>query len=74
MLKGWNIMRILRLGIGIIVVVQGFLAHDWVMVILGALFSLMPLFNVGCCAGSCSVPAEKNKQGKVEDVAYEEVR
>ncbi len=52
----WNVMRILRLIMGIIIVVQGIKADMWLIIILGVLLCALPLFNIGCGPnGSCSV-------------------
>ena len=59
-LKNWDLMRILRLGLGILIIAQGVQANDWLIAGLGALFSLMPLLNKGCCSSSsCPVPVRK---------------
>lgn len=47
-LKNWNIMRILRLGIGIFVIWQGVLVQEWALIILGSLFLVFTALNIGC--------------------------
>lgn len=76
MLKNWNLMRIMRLAIGIIAVVQGIETQQWILSVLGGFFSLMALLNVGCCAtGNCGVPLRKNTvSGGTEDISFEEVK
>lgn len=69
----WNFMRLLRLGIGVAIVVQGIIAKDIMFAIMGGLFSLMPLLNIGCCGSSgCGVPTRRAKQ-ETQEIAYEEV-
>ena len=69
----WNFMRLLRLGLGIAIIVQAIIVKDWTMGILGALFTSMPLFNVGCCAtGGCATPAKRDIDN-TKDITYEEV-
>ncbi|MCD8540757.1 MAG: hypothetical protein LRY55_14035 [Leadbetterella sp.] len=71
-LRNWNLSRILRLAIGIAVVVQGILVTDWMLISLGALFSLMPLMNIGCSAtGTCS-PRYPSKDSN--DFTYKEIK
>ena len=66
-------MRIFRLALGIIIIVQGIQTGTWLFVALGAIFTLMPLLNIGCCAGSsCSVPVSKTNI-KIQEVPYDEV-
>jgi len=72
-LSGWNIMRILRLALGILIVIEGIQEKEWALVVLGVLFSAMPLLNAGCCGGTtCNTPAPKRSR-KTEDISYEEV-
>ncbi|MVZ63431.1 hypothetical protein [Sphingobacterium humi] len=59
-LKNWNVVRILRLVMGIIITVQGIQAGHWLIVALGALFVVLPLLNISTCAsGSCEVPRHR---------------
>ncbi|HVX24893.1 MAG TPA: hypothetical protein VHB70_01025 [Parafilimonas sp.] len=56
-LNNWNFIRLLRLALGIIILIEGINTNDWMYIIAGVLFSLMPVFNIGCCGmGSCSIP------------------
>ena len=70
-------MRILRLVIGGLVVAQGIQMGEWMLVFFGALFSLMPLLNIGCCAvgNNCNVrPSRKFPDDKTEEITYQEVK
>ncbi len=75
-LYNWNLMRIIRLGLGIFIIVEGIRTKMWILIGLGMLFSIMPLLNIGCCAtGNCSVSPKKKKDSSgIEDVTYEEVK
>ena len=74
-LSNWNLMRIIRLILGIVIIVQGFQAHQWMFVALGGLFTLMPLFNVGCCSTvGCGTNYSQRKSTGTEDITYEEVK
>ena len=73
-LKTWDLMRVLRLALGIFIIVQGVQAKEWLFVALGGLFSLMPLLNIGCCGVSgCNTPVSKSDK-KAEDITYEEIK
>ncbi|HEY1054380.1 hypothetical protein [Emticicia fontis] len=66
-LQNWNLVRILRLVFAIVVIVQGFQVHEWLLVILGGIFSLMPLMNIGCgstsgCSTSFNFNQKKNRR------------
>lgn len=72
-LRTWNFMRVLRLALGIFVIVHGIQTKEWWFVVMGGLFSLMPLLNIGCCGVSaCNTSISKNNK-KLENTAYEEV-
>ncbi|MES2373860.1 MAG: hypothetical protein V4557_14875 [Bacteroidota bacterium] len=72
-LGNWNFVRFLRLVLGIAVVIQGIISKEWLLGILGILFTSMPIFNIGCCSGNnCTVPANKKTQIK-KDFIHEEV-
>lgn len=75
MLSGWSFMRILRLVLGIIIVVQGIATKEWAFAVLGSLFVMMPLLNIGGCCGApgCGIPASRSDK-EIKDVSYEEVR
>lgn len=60
-LSGWNFMRIARLALGIFIIVQGIVTKEWTFALLGGLFAIMPLFNIGCGGASGrSMPVSKN--------------
>ena len=71
--SNWNLMRALRLVIGLAITIQGFIANDKLFIIAGLLFTGMALFNIGCCgAGGCNTPITKNDK-PVKDISYEEM-
>lgn len=66
-------MRFFRLALGIAILVQASMSRDTMFVILGLLFTAMPVFNIGCCGtNGCNVPAPK-KNTNTKDITYEEV-
>lgn len=72
--KNWNVMRILRLAMGVFIITQGVMANEWVLTIMGGIFSLLALLNIGCCGTTaCSMPTPKHK-GLVKDITYEEIK
>lgn len=70
-LHHWNFARIVRMLLGIFIIIQGIFTGNWLTVTLGALFSLMPLLNIGCCTTATCAP--NNRKRKMEDITYEEV-
>ena len=73
-LKNWNLTRLLRLILGMFIMIQGFINEEWIFVGLGALFSIMPLLNMGCGASGCSVPKQSTSDKKSEEITYEEIQ
>ena len=72
-LSNWTLMRFLRLGIGIAILVQAVIAKDILFALAGLLFTAMPVFNAGCCGTNrCYTPAKKTTDAK-KDITYEEV-
>ena len=74
-LSGWSFMRLLRLTLGIAIIVQGAMVKDWLFIALGALFSLMHIFNIGCCgASSCNTNYQNNNAKTVDEISFEEIK
>jgi hypothetical protein len=76
LISGWNFMRLIRLALGLVIMVQGVQNHDYAVAGLGILFALMPLFNIGCCAGSACYTSPSSKALKTEksgEIEYEQI-
>ena len=77
LLSGWNFMRIIRLVLGIMLVVQAIQQQFWAAGLLGGLLLFQAMTNTGCCgAAGCGVPpAKKNgSENNLDDVEYVEVK
>lgn len=74
LLNNWNIVRFLRLGIGLAIIVQAIIAKDMLFGFAGLLFTGMALFNAACCGvvGACATPTPSKKSDSKE-ISYEEV-
>ena len=73
-LKNWNFVRLLRLAMGVFLTVEAIKSGMWLLVAVGVVFVVMPLFNVGCCAnGSCNVPTSRSNNNS-DEVDYEEIK
>jgi len=71
--SNWNFIRFLRLAIGIAILVQAVIARDFLFAIMGLIFTLMPVFNIGCCGSQgCYVPVDK-EPAQTKEIIYEEV-
>lgn len=72
-MSNWNWMRVIRLLAGIAIIIQAIANKDTVFGVAGVLFTIMALFNTGCCGvGGCSTPIQKSNKS-IEDITYEEV-
>ena len=72
--SNWSIFRFVRLGLGIFILAQGIVVGDKFSIFLGSLFTLMPLFNIGCCgAGGCGVHYKNDSTNNEKEINYEEV-
>ncbi|MEO0066429.1 MAG: hypothetical protein RI983_1755 [Bacteroidota bacterium] len=71
--SNWNWMRVIRLLAGIAIIIQAIANKDTVFGVAGVLFTIMALFNTGCCGvGDCNTPIQKSNTS-TEDITYEEV-
>ena len=71
-LQGWNFMRILRLGLGIAILVQGIVAKETMTMVLGVIFGGMALANIGCCStNGCAINSRSTN--KAQKINYEEL-
>jgi hypothetical protein len=76
LLKNWNLIRVLRLAIGVWAVIVAFQTKAVVLGLMGGILLVMALMNIGCCGISgCRTPmtARKNLSQKPEEVNYEEI-
>jgi hypothetical protein len=75
-LKNWNFMRILRMGMGLWLIYSAFVDHQPLLGLLGGLFALQAIMNVGCCgSGGCATPYTRQSTSKtIEETHYEEVK
>ena len=72
-LQGWNFMRIVRLVLGIIIIIQGIIVAETITIILGVLFAGMAVANIGCCGtNGCAVNPGNSIKNK-RKINYEEV-
>ena len=71
-LQEWNFMRILRLGLGIAIIIQGIVAKETMTIVLGAIFGGMALANIGCC-GTNGCAVNSRPSNKTQRIEYEEM-
>lgn len=72
-----DFLRLLRYAIGGYLLIGGIIQLDYIVILMGAIMTLMAYFNVGCFGGQCAPNLPKNnteKQSSMEEVSFEEVK
>lgn len=60
--NNWHLMRIMRLVLGGIAVVEYFSMHEPFLLLIGGVFLVQGIFNIGCCgAGACEWSPDNKK-------------
>ena len=76
-LTNWTFVRVLYLLMGLFVISQSAMSHQWIGILPGAYFALMGLFAFGCASGNCfggSCAVEPKQQTTIQDEEFEEVK
>ena len=67
-------MRVLRLVIGIMVMIQAYQQGSWSLSIAGFFVMILAIANLGCCgAAGCSVNSYRRKDNSKNEITYEEL-
>lgn len=70
----WHLMRIVRLIIGVMVLVQAWEMGEWMLGGMGVWLTSMAVFNIGCCGvEGCSTSAADSSK-KMTDITYETIK
>ena len=72
MFNNWNVLRLLRLALGVFALVQAFIQRDITVGLLAAFLLSTAIANVGCC-GSNGCALSFNNTKKQQGVLYEEL-
>ncbi len=74
----WHLMRIMRLGIGIMLIVMGIQSKDWAMGLFSIFFLYQAVMDTGCCGtqGCYAPPVRKSNTHAAgeEEAEYEEIK
>ena len=71
----WNLMRALRLALGLWILVMSIQSRDTALSLLSAFFVLTALFGVGCCGVSgCYTGPTRDVAKEADDIDYEEIK
>jgi hypothetical protein len=79
LMTGWNFMRVIRLILGAMLLIQAIQTKFVAAGLLGGLLLFQAISNTGCCgAGGCAVPnsrnAKTNEKSGIDEIEYEEVK
>lgn len=72
-LNNWSLRRGLYMALGIYLVVNSILDHQWFGVLIGSYFAAMGLFAFGCASGncyggSCEVEPKKKSNATIQSI------
>lgn len=71
----WNAIRIIRLVLSVIIIIQAVQIHDVLFGLLGVFFLYQALSNTGCCAmNTCSPTPTTNSNTQEVAVEFEEIK
>ncbi len=76
LLSNWNLTRIIRLGLGIVMIIQAFQMGTIVLGLFGSFFAWQGLLNKGCGA-NCGAPMYRNTktvEGEEQETTYTEIK
>lgn len=57
--ENWTIIRAIKLGFGAYALFEGIANGDWMIGSLATYLMITSLFNLGCAAGSCTLPSHR---------------
>jgi hypothetical protein len=76
---GWGFMRLFRLGLAILVLIEAWKNTEILFGVLGSILLFQSLMDVGCCgSGGCDITQVKTKEksGSIDskEVTFEEIK
>lgn len=71
----WNLMRVVRLGLGLWLLVMSVQAKDVAMVFFSAFFVITAIGGIGCCGvNGCAAPGNNKGAQPLTEIEYEEIK
>ncbi|MFZ2905180.1 MAG: hypothetical protein WAZ98_03145 [Cyclobacteriaceae bacterium] len=75
LLTNWNFIRLVRLGLGIWISVEGIRSSDVLLGFMGGFLLWLAVSNTGCCGTyTCPTPETKTNPPQTDDIYFEEVK
>jgi len=77
--QGWNFMRLFRLGLAMLVLIEAWRNSEILFAILGGILFFQSLMNVGCCsAAGCDIDHKQTKHRSsaviTKETTFEEIK
>jgi hypothetical protein len=73
-MQHWDLFRVVRLGLGLLIIVQAIITKDITSGLIGVLFTAMPLFNIGCCSTMGCAPSRTSHKVETDEISFEEIK
>ncbi|MBK9792076.1 MAG: hypothetical protein IPP60_02985 [Sphingobacteriales bacterium] len=74
LVNNWNVIRLIRLALSIIIIVQAVQIHDVLFGLFGTFFLYQALSNTGCCGVNGCAPSVSKSSGDTEEIEFTEVK
>ena len=77
LLSGWNVLRIMRVLLGLFCLGDAFVQKSMLTGVIGSILLYQGVFNAGCCGvSSCSPqqPLSPSASMKEKEVTFEEIK
>ena len=77
--QDWNLMRIVRAGLSVLVLTEAWKSGEIIFAVLGGILLAQVLLNVGCCGSAgCDINQVQNEsksdETKSKEVTFEEIK
>lgn len=71
----WNLMRVIRLGLGVWLLVMSVQAKDMAMAFFSAFFVITAIGGIGCRGvNGCAAPVNNKAAEPLTEIDYEEIK
>lgn len=73
--NNWNLMRWLRLALGIYISIQAVETLSLFLGLVGAIFLFQSITNIGCCStNGCAVPIDKSSSNINQELESDKIK
>lgn len=77
--QDWNLLRIIRAGLAVLILVEAWKSAEVIFAVLGGVLLAQVVMNVGCCGSAgCDInhvdKEPKSDETKSKEVTFEEIK